>query len=262
VTTTDPLRVAIVERHQLTRDAFRALLEVTGAVALVGEAAEPTDVLPMIERTRPDVVLLVMEGSGERELALMHILPDIAARAIPLIVTGDTDAALHAQAMELGARGVVLQEQPGSVLPKAVEKVFAGEIWLDRARTAGVLNRLTRRRMDEDPETMKIDSLTPRERQIVALVTEGLTNKDISERLFISEATARNHLTSILDKLDLTDRFQLTVYAFRRGLVLCPQTPAMLRVAARMAVHNRTVDPPSHPVSAHNQTRRNGGDQR
>ena len=85
-------------------------------------------------------------------------------------------------------------------------------------------------------------SLTPRERQIVALVTEGLTNKDIAERLFISEATARNHLTSILDKLDLTDRFQLTVYAFRRGLVLCPQTPAMVRLAATMTMPHRVRD--------------------
>jgi DNA-binding NarL/FixJ family response regulator len=231
--------VGIVERHQLTREAFRALLESGGGVTTVGEAAEAAEVLGMIERARPDAVLLFVDGSGEPEVALLHILPEIAERTYPLIVTGETDAALHAQAIELGARGVVLKDQPSTVLTKAVEKVCAGEIWLDRARTAGVLSRLTRRRVDQDPESMKIDSLTPRERQIVALVTEGLTNKDIAERLFISEATARNHLTSILDKLDVTDRFQLTVYAFRRGLVLCPQTPAMLRVAAKMATHNK-----------------------
>lgn len=261
MTTTSPLRVGIVEQHQLTREAIRALLESTGLVRTVGEAAEPAEVVPMVERTGPDAILLVMEGTGERELALLHVLPEIAERTNPLIVTSDTDATLHAQAIELGARGVVLKDQPGSVLAKAIEKVCAGEIWLDRARTAGVLNRLTRRRIEDDPEGMKIDSLTPRERQIVALVTEGLTNKDIAERLFISEATARNHLTSILDKLDVTDRFQLTVYAFRRGLVLCPQTPAMLRVAAKMAAPARGSELPALPRLAQ-QNRRNGDHQR
>jgi DNA-binding NarL/FixJ family response regulator len=245
VSTTSPLRVAIVEQHQLTRDAFRALLEATGVVTTAGEATDASEVVPMIERSAPDVVLLVIDGSSEREVALLHVLPDIADRTNPLIVTTETDAALHAQAIELGARGVVLKDQAGSVLVKAIQKVCAGEIWLDRARTAGVLNRLTRRRLDDDPDAAKIDSLTRREREIVTLVTEGLTNKDIAERLFISEATARNHLTSILDKLDVTDRFQLTVYAFRRGLVLCPQTPAMLRVAAKMAAQSRTTELPA-----------------
>jgi DNA-binding NarL/FixJ family response regulator len=169
-------------------------------------------------------------------LAVLHRLPEISHRVPVLIVASDPDPALHAQAIELGAMGVVTKDESAEVLTKALRKVFAGEIWLDRARTAGVLNRLTRRRVDVDPEALKIQSLTPRERQIVALVTEGLTNKDVADRLCISEATARNHLTSILDKLDVTDRFQLTVYAFRRGLVLCPQTPAMLRVAATMTM--------------------------
>src|SRR5438046_10382674 len=89
-----------------------------------------------------------------------------------------------------------------------------------------VVNRLTRRRYEADPELAKIDSLTPRERQIVALVAEGLRNKDLAERLGISEATARNHLTSILDKLQLADRFHLAAYAYRRGLGSWRQTSA------------------------------------
>jgi DNA-binding NarL/FixJ family response regulator len=230
----DRITVGIVDFHQLVRDALRSLLDASGSVMVNGEATGAGDVIAMMDAQHPAAVILMMDGSGEREFALLQQLPDIADRAFPIVVTSESDRALHAQAIELGARGVVTKDQPGSILVKAVLKVCAGEIWLDRARTAGVVNRLTRRRIDEDPETMKMESLTPRERQIVALVTEGFTNKDIAERLFISEATARNHLTSILDKLDLPDRFQLTVYAFRRGLVLCPQTPAMLRAAATM----------------------------
>jgi DNA-binding NarL/FixJ family response regulator len=213
---------------------MRSLLQAVGDIVVVGEASGGSDVIAMIDGDKPDLVLLMMEGGGERDVALLHRLPEISERAHALVVTGDRDPALHAQAIEFGARGVVAKDEPAAVLVKAVHKVHAGEIWLDRARYAGVLNRLTRRSVDADPAAAQIASLTPRERQIVGLVTEGLTNKDIGERLYISEATARNHLTSILDKLDLNDRFQLAVYAFRKGLVACPQTPAMLRVAATM----------------------------
>jgi DNA-binding NarL/FixJ family response regulator len=229
----NPIRVGLIESHHLLRDALRTLLDASGTIVIVGESSG-VDMLEMVQAKRPDTVLLVMEGNVEREFALLNQIPDVADLAHVLVVTDEVDAGFHARAIELGARGVVMKDQPGHVLVKALMKVCAGEIWLDRARTAGVVNRLTRRRVDEDPDIVKIESLTPRERQIVSLVTEGLTNKDIAERLFISEATARNHLTSILDKLDLADRFQLTVYAFGRGLVVCPQTPAMMRAAASM----------------------------
>ena len=127
-----------------------------------------------------------------------------------------------------------MKTQSAQVLVKAVQKVHAGELWLDRAQMARVVKCLTRRRPEPEPEASRIASLTARERQIVELVTEGLRNKDIGERLFISESTARNHLTSILDKLGLTDRFQLAVYAFRRGLVLCPPAAPLLAGPARM----------------------------
>jgi DNA-binding NarL/FixJ family response regulator len=136
--------------------------------------------------------------------------------------------------IESGAMGVFMKDQTGDVLGRAIRKVHAGELWLDRTRTANVVSRLTGGRRDEEFESAKVQSLTGREREIVALVADGLTNKRIAERLFISEATARNHLTSILGKLELTDRFQLAVYAYRRGLVLCPQTGAMLRMSATM----------------------------
>jgi DNA-binding NarL/FixJ family response regulator len=228
-------------------------LSSSGRIEVVGETSDrPDDVRRMLAEQAPDAVLLVMDGRGEQEISMLGLLADIAERTNVLIAMAHGDAALHTQAIELGARGVVLLDQPGQVLIKAVLKVAEGEVWLDRARTAGLVDRLTRRRnIDEDPEIVKIESLTIREREIVTLVTEGFTNKDIADRLFISEATARNHLTSILDKLDVSDRFQLTVYAFRRGLVLCPQTPAMLRAAAAMNRRTRRAAQPIPSVGRH-----------
>ncbi len=97
-----------------------------------------------------------------------------------------------------------------------------GEVWLDRTITARVFAGIAQRRFARDAEAEKIASLTRREHEIITLVGEGLKNAAVAERLFVSEATVRNHLTSILSKLELTDRFELAVYAFRHGLVRYP----------------------------------------
>ena len=225
------IRVVIVEPQRLIREALHGLLKATPDMIVVGEASGASQLLKVVDAQRPDVVLITLDGWGEREVALLQQLPNVTERARTLVLTSDVDVTLHARVIELGAVGVVLKTQSAQVLVKAVRKVHAGELWLDRAEAATIINRLTRKHAEDNPEVRRIASLTPRQRQIVALITEGLTNKDMAARLFISEATVRNHLTSILDKLQLTDRFQLAVYAFRRGLVRCPQPPPMLRGA-------------------------------
>jgi two-component system, NarL family, nitrate/nitrite response regulator NarL len=236
VTYSGRIKLVLGEPQRLIRGALRALLE-THRIIVVGESSDAPELLTVIKTQQPDVALIAIDGWGEHDFALLEELPSVAGRARTLVLTGEVDRGLHARAIELGAMGLVLKTQPAEVLVKAVQKVYAGELWLDRAQIATIVNRLTLNRSDTDadPEATRIESLTPRERQIVALVTEGLTNKDVAERLFISEATARNHLTSILDKLGLANRFQLAVYAFRRGLVFCPQTPAMLRSSRMLA---------------------------
>jgi DNA-binding NarL/FixJ family response regulator len=228
---TSVIRLVLVEPQRLIRDALRVLLEQTPGLTVVGEADSAEKLLQLVENRRPDVVLLVMSGWGEHEITLFEALPGLSERTRALVITADLDPNLHARAIQLGAMGSVLKTQTAQTLVKAVQKVHAGELWLDRSQTADLVNRLTRKRTTEDPEAAKVATLTAREREIVTLVSEGMKNKDIAERLSISEATARNHLTSILDKLALTNRFQLAVYAFRKGLVACPQTPAILRSA-------------------------------
>ena len=224
------IKLVIVESQRLIREAVHALLENNNSgIEVVGDAGNADELSGIVESRHADVVLLSMDGWGEREVALLEQLPLLAERARVLIMTAEGDPNLHARAVELGATGIVLKTAPAQTLVKAVQKIHGGELWLDRAQTADLISRLTRKGTERDPESAKIGSLTARERQIVTLVTEGLKNRDVAERLGISEATARNHVTSILDKLGLTNRFQLTVYAFRKGLVACPQIPAILR---------------------------------
>jgi len=228
----DGITVALVEPQALIREALRLLLNADAGLTVVAEASNLTGILDSLGTVNVHVVLMSVE-TGVDPLGplgeLTNLLPETGRT---LVLTGDADPGLHIQMIELGAMGVFMKDQTGDTLVRAIRKVHAGELWLDRARTADVITRLTSGRQDEQLEAAKVQSLTAREREVVSLVADGLTNRQIAERLFISQATARNHLTSILGKLELADRFQLAVYAFRRGLVLCPQTGAMLRMSA------------------------------
>jgi DNA-binding NarL/FixJ family response regulator len=116
----------------------------------------------------------------------------------------------------------VLKDQAAEVVIKAIEKVHRGEVWLDRTLTASVLSERTREARDQQEDLARIASLTEREREIVALVCQGLRNKQIAEKLFISAATVRNHLTSVLSKLELSNRVELAMYAYRQRLAKPP----------------------------------------
>jgi DNA-binding NarL/FixJ family response regulator len=232
---TSVVSVALVASQALIREALKALLNSTGAVHVVADASTAAN-LPPAEPSGKSQVVLIVNISGEESAAALEQIPITVKRGSTLLLTPPDDSALLTNAIELGAMGIVLNNQTTDVLITAIRKVHAGELWLDRGRTASILRRLARTDDDIDSDAMRVQSLTGREREIVALVAEGLSNKQLAERLFISEATARNHLTSILSKLELRDRFHLAVYAFRRGLVLCPQTSDRMRMAAAMRV--------------------------
>src|SRR5262245_48011590 len=151
---------------------------------------------------------------------LLHTAPETRI----LVLTGVRDAEAHRQAIRHGALGLVFKEKAVETLLEAITRVRAGEVWLEPTMIARVLGDLTRPQPSPrfSPETAKIARLTEREREVIALVGEGLRNKYMAERLCISEATVRHHLTAIFAKLDVSDRFELAIYAYQHGLAKPP----------------------------------------
>ena len=231
----------LVARYPVVSAGLRYLLSPHRALRVVGDSTSVSEAVALMQRERADVALIDPDG-GEVGLGGVSALAE-ATESRVLVFTAATDPRVYARAIELGAAGVVSKDQPASVLVLAIQKVHAGELWLDRARMATVLSHAMRR--GRDPEALKIESLTKREREIVTLVGEGLRNTAIAARLFISEATVRNHLTSILSKLELADRFDLAVYAFRHNLVANPDT-VMVLSRAQTAAEDR---PPRHEAA-------------
>jgi two-component system nitrate/nitrite response regulator NarL len=213
-------RVIVVGSYAMLRAGLGSLIRTQSDLSLVGEAGTKADAMPLLVRAQPDVVLLEVDGDLEDWSELLDAGAAGAASTRFVLLTHRRDTVTPVIAIERGARGVVNVEQPPDVLFKALRKVRQGEYWLDRSGFAAVLDR--RRRREVSPEQERIRSLTRREREVVSLVGEGLKNRDVAERLHISEATVRNHLTSILDKLDVADRFELALFGLRHGLLPCP----------------------------------------
>jgi DNA-binding NarL/FixJ family response regulator len=187
---------------------------------VVAEAGTAADAIAAAARERPDVILLEPDLGPEDGLECIRHLRNAAPASRLLVVTGIRDSHVHRQAIRLGAAGVLVKDRGPELLIRAIERVHAGESWLERTTTASLLAELADSLSPGEfsPLAMTISQLTDRERDVIALIAEGLRNRQIAERLNVSEATVRHHLTSIFAKLHVTDRVTLTIFAIRHGL--------------------------------------------
>ena len=219
-----PIRILLIEDHEMVRTALRMCLEGGPKLRVVGEAANQSDALAVAAREQPDVILLDLNLDGSSGLALLPELLATVSSARVLLLTGVSDPALLRQAVNLGARGLVLKGQNIDMLLQAIEKVHLGEVWLDPSLIATVLSDRPRAQggTQSNPEAATTATLSPRERQVITLVGEGLRNKEIARRLCISESTVRHHLSSIFSKLGVAERLELVIYAYRHGLAKIP----------------------------------------
>ncbi|MGE0882749.1 MAG: response regulator transcription factor [Blastocatellales bacterium] len=220
-----PIRILSVEDHEICRVALSHLIERQANLQVIGNAGDAASALPLAESEQPDIILLDLDLGDEDGLDLLPKLLDVAKQAKVIILTGSYNNDVHAEAVRCGASGVVTKANAFDVLINAIEAVMAGEVWLDQKTTAKLLGELSRSRRPQqiDPDEAKIGTLSPREREVIKLVGEGLKNQQIANRLFISETTVRHHLTSIFDKLELSDRVELIIYAYNHDLATLPR---------------------------------------
>ncbi len=221
---TTTIRVLLVDDHAIVRSGLRMLIESRPGLCVVGEAANGGDALTVAAREQPDLILLDFDLGPDNGL---DVLPRLlaATQARVILLTGMRDPDIHLRAVRLGAMGVVLKEEAADVLVKAIDKVHRGEVWLDPTLTARALAGMTgtARAPEPAPEAVRIAELTEREREVIALLAEGLQNKEVSQRLHITENTVRRHLVAIFDKLGVESRLELVIYAFRHGLAKPPR---------------------------------------
>jgi DNA-binding NarL/FixJ family response regulator len=207
------IRVVIADDHPIVRDGIKRLLALETDINVVGEAGDGRSVLDIVHDTDPDV------------LGALQTLQQTSKRTRVIILTASEDKNEFVQAMKLGCSGIVLKQTAPELIIKSIRKVHAGEIWLDSHTTAAVMRQFATPGSEMaaasgNAKGRERSPLSSREREIVALVAQGYKNKEMAEKMFISEQTVKNHLHNIFDKLGVSDRLELALYAIHKGLHL------------------------------------------
>jgi DNA-binding NarL/FixJ family response regulator len=214
------IRVLLADDQDLVRAGFRALLDAQDDIEVVGEAGDGDEAVRLARRHRPDIVLMDIRMPGTDGLvATREIAADerLAEVRIVVLTTFEVDEYVF-EAIRVGASGFLVKNTKPVELLRAVRAVAAGDALL----SPGVTRRLIREfaaRTRQAPPSPALDDLTDREREVMALVAEGLTNDEIGERLFVSPFTVKTHVSRAMVKLGARDRIQLVVFAYQSGLV-------------------------------------------
>ena len=221
------MKVLLADDQALVRAGFKVLLDVEEDLTVVGEAADGADAVEQVRRHRPDVVLMdirmpVLDGlEATRQIAATRGLEGVR---VLILTTYDTDAYVF-EALQAGASGFLLKDCGPAELLHAIRVVAAGEALLAPRITRRLIAQFTATHAAHHTSQERLAGLTQREREILALVGRGLSNHEIADKLVISKATARTHVSRVIGKLGARDRAQLVVIAYQTGLVGPAATP-------------------------------------
>jgi DNA-binding NarL/FixJ family response regulator len=227
-----PTRVLLVTHQPIIGAGLRLLLDEVPSLTVVGQAEEADAALKLAAQLSPDLLLLLPFHEEEATFSLISGLAALALDTRIVVLTSKNVGITYcSRLITLGAVGIVYTEQTTETLTRALKRVAEGEVWLERSLMATVLTDMSRSATitptgaDGRPihgavaQAKATDRLTPREKELIHLIGEGLKNKQIAERLFITELTVRNHLASIYSKLGVANRLALAIYAHNNGLL-------------------------------------------
>jgi DNA-binding NarL/FixJ family response regulator len=213
------IRVLVADDEVLVRSGFRMILESRGDIEVVGEASDGEEAVQRVRECTPDVILMDIRMPGMSGLdATRAILAGESAPRVLILTTFDLDEYVY-EAMRAGASGFLLKTAEADQLVAAVRGAASGDVLLAPEITRRLIERFVKRPHIETQSASKLGVLTDREQAVLRLIGQGLSNREIADELFVSEATVKTHVNRILSKLSLRDRVQAVVLAYESGLV-------------------------------------------
>ncbi len=221
------VRLVIADDHPIFRDGLRRLLEAEQKeeFKVIGEASDGAEAVKLAKQLKPDILLLDLAMPKHPGLEALRELSQ-PANATPvrvILLTAAAEKSQIVEALQLGARGVVLKDSATQLLLKAIQTVLSGEYWVGRESVSNLVQYLrTLMQSSHDEARQKKFGLTPRELEIVSAVVAGYANKEIAEYFKISEDTVKHHLSNIFDKLGVSTRLELALFAVNQSLPLKP----------------------------------------
>lgn len=211
-----PLRIFLVDDHALFRESLAAFLDTQKALEVVGHSGTASEAKSLLAKHHPDILLLEIKLPGQSSLDLLQEMPTLSPQCKTIGLSSFELPQEVVETVRLGARGFLLKGSSSELFLKCIRKVHDGEIWLNMRMTQAVLDALGSR--PTTPASNHKTELSPREMEVIQLVIQGYKNRDIAQKLFISEKTVKNHLSAIFNKLGVSDRLELTLYVFEKRL--------------------------------------------
>ena len=214
-----PIRILIADDHPIVRDGLKRLLHLQAGFTVVGEAADGIEAVRQTEELKPDVLLLDLTMPRMDGLGVLKALAGTPWEPRCVLLTAAIEREETVQALRLGAHGIVLKESVTELLYRSIRAVVNGEYWVGHELIVDVVQTL--RELERAPRRAPTpaSSLTPRERQIIGAIVEGATNKDVGKQFGMGEQTVKNHLSHIFDKLGVSSRLELALYAVQHRLI-------------------------------------------
>ena len=223
-TATEAIRVVLIEDPSLFRDGIANLLNTESDIRITGSAESIGAAVEAIRRLRPDICLLGWPASAPGSQKVFAAIQETKAPTRVILLVSEDVKEDFLEAVRQGCCGIVYKQTTAGLLIKSIRKVHAGEFWLDRVSTADLIRRLAKKGSTNSAVGARLGLreqgavLSLREREIVVLVAQGFKNKEMAERMFISEQTVKNHLHNIFAKLGVSDRLELALYAIHNNL--------------------------------------------
>jgi DNA-binding NarL/FixJ family response regulator len=212
-------RILIADDHTIFRDGLRRLLESEPEFQVVGEAGDGAEALQLSQQLKPDILLLDLAMPRMPGLETLRELSTQGSSVKTILLTAAIEKRQIVEALQMGARGVIMKDAATTLLMKGIRTVMNGQFWVGREAVADMVSYLRDKAAQQPPSPAKAYGLTKRELEILSTIVSGLSNKEIAQKFSLSEDTVKHHLTNIFDKVGVSSRLELALFAINHRLV-------------------------------------------